>query len=55
MTDAILVGTVIAFFAAAALLVRALGPLIADSVDDADSEGPEDAASASGHEAKKPA
>jgi len=35
LTDVILVATIIAFFAAAALLVRALGGVVADSADEA--------------------
>jgi hypothetical protein len=39
MTDVILVATIVAFFAAAALLVRALGHVVADSAEEL---GPED-------------
>jgi hypothetical protein len=39
VTDVILIATILAFFLAAAQLVRALGRVIADSGDDA---GPED-------------
>jgi hypothetical protein len=38
MTDVILVAVIVAFFVAAALLVRALGAVVADSAD----SGPED-------------
>jgi hypothetical protein len=54
MTDAIVVATIVLFFVAAALLVRALGPVVADSADDAGPEEPEDAASARENEAERP-
>lgn len=38
MTDVILVATIIVFFVAAALLVRALGGVVADSADEAGSD-----------------
>jgi hypothetical protein len=41
MTDVILVATIVAFFAAAALLVRSLGFVVADSANEG---GPDDAA-----------
>jgi len=39
MTDVILIATIVAFFVAAALLVRALDHMIAHAGLDADSEG----------------
>ncbi len=50
MTDVILVATIVAFFIAAALLVRALGFVVADSADEGGAEdglqdaSPDDAA-----------
>jgi hypothetical protein len=54
MTDVILIATIVVFFFAAALLVRALGRVVADSVDDAGPEEPEDAAPAQEHKAGRP-
>jgi len=39
MTDVILIATIVAFFVAAALLVRALDHMIAHAGHDVDSEG----------------
>jgi hypothetical protein len=38
MTDVIMIATIVAFFVAAALLVQALGRIVADAADDADQE-----------------
>jgi hypothetical protein len=52
MTDIILIATIVAFFVAAALLVRVLDHMIASSPSDADSD---DEASETGLESGRPA
>ncbi len=51
MTDVILVAVIVAFFVAAAQLVRVLGRVVADSDDDA---GPEEEPSGQKLEAGRP-
>ena len=52
MTDIILIATIVAFFVAAALLVRVLDHMIASSASDADSD---DEASETGLKPGRPA